>query len=540
MIPLDCLLVHTPKFGNYYKPMGHFTWLNYMAVGLLALADHLERNGVRTRILHQGVQWMNDRSWRLEDSIKAFDTPLVGVSLHWHHQAYDVIETCRRIRELLPQARIILGGFTASFYHDELVRDFDCIDGVIRGDGEAPLLTLAQAVRAGRDDFRDVPNLTWRNAQGDVVPNGLSYCATADELNRLRFSNMELLEDYRTYVDYVTFPFVVLTRVSKEFNFRKVTIGRKLFPVTVGRGCPLDCTWCAGSFHPQKERISGRGKVAWRSHDAVLNDIRRAMEYGYEAMYTVFDPMPQPEGQDYFIELFSRLRREGLGGRIGWMHEATGLTSRPFIDAFAETFPDDFRILGVSPESGSEEVRRLNKGYFYSNEQLYDMLEYATARNVQVQAYFSYGMPGENEHRLAETVAMRREIERRFGKRAVVQAMSIEIEPGSPWQLRPQEYGIITSRRSFADFYRAHDGAGENAFAGFGYYLPDFFETPLDVEDPEGDFARRLQELKCRHFCFLRPRLGKRTFSMLGRLACNALCLARSPNRKDRPASGGR
>jgi len=31
-----------------------------------------------------------------------------------------------------------------------------------------------------------------------------------------------------------------------------------------------------------------------------------------------------------------------------------------------------------------------------------------------------------------------------------------------------------------------------------GYYITDYFKNPLDSKDPEGDFAKRLQELSAK------------------------------------------
>ena len=56
---LDCLIIHTPKFNNYYKPVGQFMWVNYMPLGLLGIADYLNRNKIKCRVLHQGVEKMN-------------------------------------------------------------------------------------------------------------------------------------------------------------------------------------------------------------------------------------------------------------------------------------------------------------------------------------------------------------------------------------------------------------------------------------------------------------------------------------------------
>ena len=162
MQELDCLILHTPKFNNYYKPVGQFMWVNYMPLGLLGIADFLNRNGMTCRVVHQGVEKMERKSWQLEDSLRSMSAPVIALSLHWHYQAHDVVESCKKIREINPDSYIVIGGATASFFHDEIVRDFNCVDGVIRGDGEVPLFDLAKKVKASEKDLSGVPNLTWR------------------------------------------------------------------------------------------------------------------------------------------------------------------------------------------------------------------------------------------------------------------------------------------------------------------------------------------------------------------------------------------
>ena len=526
MNDLDCLIIHTPKLNNYYKPLGQFMWVNYMPLGLLGIADHLDRNGIKCRVLHQGVEKMLRGSWKLEDGLAGTNPPLIALTLHWHHQSYDVIESCKRIRELRPDAYIVLGGATASFFNEEIVREHQCVDGVVSGDGEVPLLELARKVKAGEKDLGGVPNLTWRDAKGTVVHNKASYCGDEKTLGGMRFANMELLRNYRTYVDYVSLPFMVVKGIPKELNFKMFTVRRRLFPLCVGRGCALNCTWCGGSFTPQKEHISHRAKVAWRPYDAVIADIRKALEHGYDAMYTVFDPAPGD--QSWFIGLFRRIREEGLAKKLGWMHEATGLTSKEFVDEFAETFSEDYRVIALSPESGNEDIRRRNKGYFFSNKDLMEMLEYITAKNINVEVFFTYGIPGENEELIKDTYKMRAGIVKKYGRKNCLRALSIEIEPGSPWQLDPEKYGIVTSRRTFADFLKAHSRNDEGTYTSLGYYLPGYFKAPLDPKDPEADFADRMQAIKCRHFCFVHPDGRKTSSPFMGRMLCRAMRVARA------------
>jgi radical SAM superfamily enzyme YgiQ (UPF0313 family) len=525
MQTLDCLIIHTPKFKNYYKPVGQFMWVNYMPLGLLGIADYLNRNSVKCRVLHQGVEWMNDKSWHIENHLECVDPSVFALSLHWHYQAYDVIESCRIIRKIHPNTPIVLGGSTASYFHDEIVGNYDCVDAVIRGDGEIPLLELVRKIRENERDLSSIPNLTWRNSDGSVVCNAVRYCADEKLLNDLRFANMELLSNYRTYIDYVSLPFIVVKGISKKLNFKMFTARSKLFPLCVGRGCAFDCTWCGGSFTSQKEHISCRKKVAWRGYDAVIVDIKQALAYGYQAMYTVFDSTP--DDQSYFVGLFRRIRNEGLTQRLGWMHEATGVTTREFVDAFAKTFSPDFRVIALSPETGNEEVRKRNKGHFCSNLEYLEMLDYITSKKINVEVFFTYGIPGENEELLEDTYRMRNEILKRYGRRNCLRALSIELEPGAPWHIDPEKYGIVTSRRTFADFLNVHAQERAGTYTDLGYYIPDYFKKPLDPEDPEGDFAERLQKLKCKHFCFIHPDGRKTSSPFWGRMLCRTMGLMR-------------
>jgi hypothetical protein len=83
MQELDCLIIHTPKFNNYYKPVGQFTRVNYMPLGLLGIADYLNRNRMKCSVLHQGVEKMNRKSWQLEESLTSVSVPVIALSLHW-------------------------------------------------------------------------------------------------------------------------------------------------------------------------------------------------------------------------------------------------------------------------------------------------------------------------------------------------------------------------------------------------------------------------------------------------------------------------
>lgn len=108
------------------------------------------------------------------------------------------------------------------------------------------------------------------------------------------------------------------------------------------------------------------------------------------------------------------------------------------------------------------------------------------------------------------------------------------MEPGAPWQIEPDKYGIVTSRKTFADFLKVHSQRKAGTYTNLGYYIPDYFKKPLDTKDREADFAKKLQKLKCKHFCFIHPDGRKTSSPFWGRMLCRAMQLMGFITMKDR------
>ena len=90
---------------------------------------------------------------------------------------------------------------------------------------------------------------------------------------------------------------------------------------------------------------------------------------------------------------------------------------------------------------------------------------------------------------------------------------AIEMEPGSPWALRPDAYGIELSRRTFQDYVNAH---GPNAPSDLGYR----------VKGSGSEFASEIREAACKEMCPLppSPRLGHLTCKALGAFSPSTGC----------------
>ncbi|HSB05372.1 MAG TPA: cobalamin-dependent protein [Thermodesulfobacteriota bacterium] len=508
---VDCLFLHVPKLINYYRPIDQFIWINFLPMGLLALADFLQRHDISTQVLHLGVEWIEGRNFSILDYLRENDPRIVAFDLHWHHQSFDVIEMAKKVKASSPSTFIVLGGYTASFFHEEIMKDFDAVDGIIRGEAEIPMLELARALLQGGKDLFSVPNLTWRR-KGRILMNPLSYVASEEDLNNLSFTNFPLLKNYSTYIRYLGQPFYV-RGVSKEKNFWMYSLKSPIYHLPVGRGCPVQCTWCGGGHLAQKE-ITGRREVIFRGINEVIQTIKEALSYGYETFHICFDPFPK--NPDYYLRLFSRLREEKI--RSECFFESFGLPTVDFILSFKETFPGPKSLIALSPDVGSVRTRRIHKGYPYTNQALTECLDQLEQHQVYCDLFFALGVPFERKEDVYQTIRFQRDLRSRYPYVKGIRTFTIEMEPGSPWHLHPELFGVKTDLRNFIDFYHYHSGK-VSPFSSMGYWIPNFFGN--ENGNDEKGFEEALQKIKCRHFCFIHPDARKSSNPFWGRRLCD-------------------
>lgn len=495
---VHCMFVHVPKLESEYLPLGKFINVTYMPMGLLALAELTHRHGFRTEVVHLGVEWLLDRSFRITDEFDQRNIGAVGLPLYWHYQAYDVLRVAEAIKRTSPDTFVFLGGLTASYFAAEILREFPSVDAVLQGHAEGPLPVLLQELQKDRPDLARVPFLHFRR-DGEVVRSPGEYYADEAGLNDLVFADFSLLRHADTYIRSFGFPLALSKEYRLDEHLKHSTMGRSFFPLCVGRGCPTRCVYCSGSS-TNLARCNGRNRVLWRQPARVMDDIRRALDAGYRTMSLCFDPTPAHDG--YYVALFERIRRARLP--VDFYFETWGLPTRRFIRVFAETFASDGSYLAFSPDSGNEAVRKLNKGFYYSNEELREAMGLAENLGVQLDIFFSIGLAGETLGKALETRDMIAGFRERYANIRRLMTWSIQLEPGSAQYEHPERYNMVTDRHGFMDFYRAHGGPDADTYSALGYKINGYFGDERD-EGGIAEFEAHLQHLKCMEFCFLSP-----------------------------------
>ena len=143
-------------------------------IGFAALCDYLEQHGLRTRILNLAVRMLRSERFDAEQTIARLRSRAFGIDLHWLPHAQGALEVAQLVRQHHSDTPVIFGGFSATYYHEELIR-YPQVDYVVRGDStEEPLRQLLDCLRQGREPA-DVPNLTWKDSAGQVHVNPQTY-----------------------------------------------------------------------------------------------------------------------------------------------------------------------------------------------------------------------------------------------------------------------------------------------------------------------------------------------------------------------------
>ena len=150
-----------------------------------------------------------------------------------------------------------------------------------------------------------------------------------------------------------------------------------------------------------------------------------------------------------------------------------------------------------------------------------ESLDQLKAAGVFCDLFFTLGIPFEKKEDVQQTIRLQKMIRYRYPNVRGIRTFTVEMEPGSPWHLEPEEYGVRSSLNNFMDFYHYHSG-DKNAFSSLGYWIPDYF----DEEKDEKGFEEALQKIKCRHFCFIHPEAKKSSTPFWGRRLCDlsSLC----------------
>lgn len=442
----DLLLLHPPSVYDFRErliipspmadlvPSGPF--FEMFPIGFSFLGEYLERHGMKVRVVNLAARMLEQPGFDVERFISRQRPRAFGIGLHWMPHCHGAVEVARLCKRLHPGVPVIMGGYSASIFHRELMQ-YPEIDFVVRGDsGEEPLLRLMEALEAGASPSA-VPNVTYRDpATAETVANPLGY--VPEDLDHLGSNYLYMMRSAARYADL---------RGVRAFR------GWWSYPVTAVltcKGCTNNCTFCGGSAWAMSSCFARRG-VAVRSPEAVARDVEMISEITGAPIFVIGDIL-QP-GDDYARELL------GLLGRISPRNHIVLELFKPaprwfFRDAGSHLPSFD---LEISPESHDETVR-LAAGKRYTNVEMEENIAWALQSGCgKVDVFFMVGLEGQTRASVMDTVEYCAGLLDRHGTRVnpLIGPLAPFLDPGSLNHADAESHGYRVLLNSFEEYRSA-------------------------------------------------------------------------------------
>jgi radical SAM superfamily enzyme YgiQ (UPF0313 family) len=179
----------------------------------------------------------------LERTLADFDPELVAVTA-LTTEVYAAREILKKVKQLSPEAFTAVGGHHATLMPEDF--QLPGVDAICQGEGEFVFPQLVEALHTGQT-LREVPNLIWRDADGQFIRNKRWVPQTGDDL--IPAPRRDLVAEYRHAYSWLW--------------------DKPDTAIATGRGCPYRCNFCSvWEFY--------QGRTRQMSAARVLEEIRAA------------------------------------------------------------------------------------------------------------------------------------------------------------------------------------------------------------------------------------------------------------------------
>ncbi len=306
---------------------------------------------------------------------------------------------------------VVYGGPHATTAPETVIRE-DCVDALVRGEGELALAELMDTVAESRFQNTTIPSVWFKEGE-EIVRNPVR--AYLDDLDSLPFFDKELFGD-------------------------KVEAFYKQYMTMSGRGCPFQCTYCNQAAYKE---LYGRGAkhLRRRSPDHVIAELEQVTKHHDVRFVSFRDDVFSINST--WLERFAEL----YAGRIALPFFCYG-HPRTITDSIAEALAEaGCRQIKIGVQSFDEDVRREKLNRNYSNEDIFAATQRLKARGVEVLIDHMLLLPGETEDEVAHAVDQYIELQPDS-----ITNFHLVLFPGTPMLDMALEQGTIsTSQREAID-----------------------------------------------------------------------------------------
>lgn len=482
----DVIFLHAPSVYDFRKETALLGPVNDVVpstsvfemypVGITSLANTLEEAGFNVRIINLAYRMLRNKNYDVEEHIRRLNPRVWAIDLHWMPHVQGVLSVVDIIKKYHPHTPVLMGGLSSSYFHEELVRDYN-VDYVVRGDStEGPVLQLIEHLRTGKP-LDDIPNLTWKNDRGELVVNPLTFVPDS-------------LDDY----DVPAYSYMMRSVFKYRNLYNTIPYVRWLqYPMTmllISRGCTYNCSICGGSSSAYK-RICNRNVPAFRSPKKLVEDVRFITRFSKAPIFVINDLRMQ--GMEQFYSFLELLKPLNIKNEI--VFEIFAPAGDEFFHAIQEAIPH--YSLEFTLETHDPELRRLNGKFPVENAEIENTIESAFRNGCnRLDLFFMVGIPHQTRQSVMDTMEYARKLLKEFGinkkLNIYVSPLAPFLDPGCRVFENPQDFGYTVLAHSVGEH---RDRMKKSTWSQILNYSSDYLPSE-ELAQTTYEASARLAEIK--------------------------------------------
>lgn len=313
-----------------------------------------------------------------EKTVRDYKPDIIGVSAT--DDTFDLaMELISKIRHL--GTHVVVGGVYPTFSPDDAINN-ENIDSICLGEGEEALVELCLKLRDGQE-ITGIQNL-WVKKDGHIHKNRMRPLMDVDKI---------------PYEDFDVF---------EEKRFFRPMQGRiyRMIPVTIDRGCPFSCSFCAAPLQRKfYADAGGGGYFRIKSTQRVIAELQYHTER-YKADYIYFNSETFFARKEEDIEEFAKEYSAKIGLPFWCQTRIETITEKRV--KLLEDMNCDRISFGL--EHGNEEFRKRVLNKHFTNSQVLDAFRILEKSRIPITVNNIIGFPDETRELAFDTIKLNRSI----------------------------------------------------------------------------------------------------------------------------------
>lgn len=309
-------------------------------------------------------------------TINEYRPDIIGVTAT--DDTFDLgMELVSKIRD--KKIHVIVGGVFPTFAPDEAISN-EYVDSICVGEGEDALLELCIKIQ-NKEAITNVKNL-WVKADGKVYKNGLRKPIDV---------NMIPYEDFSVF---------------EEKRFFRPMQGKilKMIPVSLDRGCPYNCTFCAAPVLKDLYSNSVQGRYfRMKTVQRVIDELKYQSDR-YAANYIYFNSETFFARKEDDIDLFAKEYAAKVGLPF-WCQTRIETITEKRVKMLADMNCDR---ISIGLEHGNEEFRKKILKKSFTNKQAIEVFNILEKSGIPITVNNIIGFPDETRELAFDTIMLNR------------------------------------------------------------------------------------------------------------------------------------